>query len=194
MDLSAFENILNILIWGGAGAATLFGLFLGFWILRLPKGDEKMNAIASAIQEGAAAYLMRQYAVVGIVAVILAGVIFQFLSLNSAIGFIIGAVASALAGLIGMLVAVRANVRCAEAAKTGLSEAFDVAFKGGTVTGFLVVGLALASVYGFYQYSNDLPALVSLGFGASLISVFARLGGGIFTKGADVGTDMVGKV
>lgn len=188
------NNLVNILIWGGALAATVYGLFLGGWILRLPKGDEKMNEIASAIQQGAAAYLMRQYVVVAVVAVIMAALIFQFFGLNSAIGFIIGAVASALAGLIGMLVAVRANVRCAEAAKKGLSQAFDVAFKGGTVTGFLVVGLALAAVYGFYQYSNDLRALISLGFGASLISVFARLGGGIFTKGADVGTDMVGKV
>lgn len=188
------SNIINLIIWGGALAATVYGLFLGAWILRLPKGDEKMNEIASAIQQGAAAYLMRQYVVVAVVALVMAALIFQFFGLNSAIGFIIGAVASAVAGLIGMLVAVRANVRCAEAAKKGLSQAFEVAFKGGTVTGFLVVGLALASVYGFYQYANDLRALVSLGFGASLISVFARLGGGIFTKGADVGTDMVGKV
>jgi K(+)-stimulated pyrophosphate-energized sodium pump len=188
------SNIANILIWGGALAATIYGLFLGGWILRLPTEDEKMNEIATAIQQGAAAYLMRQYVVVSVVALVMAVLIFQFFGLNSAIGFVIGAVASAVAGLIGMLVAVRANVRCAEAAKKGLSQAFEVAFKGGTVTGFLVVGLALASVYGFYQYSHDLRALVSLAFGASLISVFARLGGGIFTKGADVGADMVGKV
>lgn len=188
------ENLVNILIWSGAGLATLYGLFLTYNILKLPTGSPKMVEIASAIQEGAAAYLRQQYFVVAIVAVILSAFIFQFLGLNSAVGFLIGAVFSALAGFIGMFVAVRANIRCAEAAKHGLASAFDVAFKGGTVTGFLVVGLALAAVYGFYQYTEDIPALVSLGFGASLISVFARLGGGIFTKGADVGGDMVGKV
>ncbi len=188
------NNLANTLIWGGALAATIYGLFLGGWILKQPRGDEKMNEIASAIQQGAAAYLTRQYTVVGVVALVLAALIFQFFGLNSALGFIVGSVSSAFAGLIGMLVAVRANVRCAEAAKKGLPQAFEVAFKGGTVTGFLVVGLALAAVYGFYQYSQDLPSLISLGFGASLISVFARLGGGIYTKGADVGTDMVGKV
>ncbi len=184
----------NYLIYGAAGAAILYGLILAAWVLRLPTGSEKMMEIAKAIQEGAAAYLKRQYSVVAVVAVILAIVIFFTLGLNSAQGFILGAVSSAIAGLIGMLVAVRTNVRCAEAAKTGLAEAFGVAYKGGTVTGFLVVGLALAATYGFYQYAQDIPSLISLGFGASLISVFARLGGGIYTKGADVGTDMVGKV
>lgn len=185
---------LNLLIWGAAIAATVYGLILAVLVLQLPTGNDKMREIALAIQQGAAAYLMRQYTVVAIVAVIAASLIYQFLNLHSAIGFIVGAFFSGLAGLIGMLVAVRANVRCAEAAKGGLSKAFDVAFRGGTVTGFLVVGLALASVYGFYQYTNDLQALISLGFGASLISVFARLGGGIYTKGADVGGDMVGKL
>ncbi len=183
-----------MLIWGAAGAATLYGLVLIYWVLRLPSGSEKMVEIALAIQQGAKAYLMRQYKVVAVVAVIIAFLISQFLDFNSALGFLVGALSSAMAGLIGMLVAVRANARCAEAAKSGLSRAFEVAYKGGTVTGFLVVGLALAAVYGFYQYTKDVNALVSLGFGASLISVFARLGGGIYTKGADVGTDMVGKV
>ncbi|MBI2596136.1 sodium-translocating pyrophosphatase [Candidatus Daviesbacteria bacterium] len=187
-------DYISLLIWGAAGAAVLYGLALIWWVLRLPTGSEKMMEIASAIQQGAAAYLVRQYKVVAVVAAIIAFLISQFLDLNSALGFLVGAVASALAGLIGMLVAVRANIRCTEAAKNGLPRAFEVAYKGGTVTGFLVVGLALAAVYGFYQYTHDVNALVSLGFGASLISVFARLGGGIYTKGADVGTDMVGKV
>src|SRR5258708_457678 len=182
------------LIYGGALAAIIYGLILSYLILRLPTGSDQMREIASAIQQGAAAYLLRQYTVVALVAAVVASLVYQFFGLNSALGFVLGAVASAIAGLIGMLVAVRANVRCAEAAKKGLGQAFDVAFKGGTVTGFLVVGLALAAVYGFYQYTADVNALVSLGFGASLISVFARLGGGIYTKGADVGTDMVGKV
>lgn len=185
---------LNILIWAGAAAATLYGAFLSYTILKLPTGNDKMRAIASAIQEGATAYLTRQYMVVALVALVVAALVYQFISLNSALGFIVGAFFSALAGLFGMLIAVRANIRCAEAAKKGLGAAFGVAFKGGAVTGFLVVGLALGVIYGFYQLTNDIPALVSLGFGASLISVFARLGGGIYTKGADVGGDMVGKV
>lgn len=192
--MELLTNNISFLIFGSAAAAIIYGLILVSWIISLPKGDEKMNSIARAIQEGARAYLLRQYAVVAVVALILSSVIHQMLGLNSAVGFLIGAVASAVAGLIGMLVAVSANVRCAESAKVGLSKAFDVAFKGGAVTGFFVVGLALLSVYGFYQYTQDLKSLVALGFGASLISVFARLGGGIYTKGADVGTDMVGKV
>ncbi|MFA5932902.1 MAG: sodium-translocating pyrophosphatase [Microgenomates group bacterium] len=192
MDL--ILNNINLLIWGSAGAALLYGMVLSFWILMLPSGDEKMKEIASAIQEGAAAYLMKQYTTVSMVAVVITIAIYIFLGMSSAVGFLIGAAFSALAGYIGMNVAVRANIRCAEAAKSGLSQAFDVAYKGGAVTGFLVVGLALAAVYGFYQNTGDLKALISLGFGGSLISVFARLGGGIFTKGADVGTDMVGKI
>lgn len=185
---------LNLFIWAGAAAATIYGLVLSFLILKLPTGNDKMREIASAIQEGARAYLTRQYMVVGLVALVIASLIYQFISLNSALGFIIGAFFSGVAGLVGMLIAVRANIRCAEAAKKGLASAFDVAFKGGSVTGFLVVGFALGVVFGFYQFTHDIPALVSLGFGASLISVFARLGGGIYTKGADVGGDMVGKV
>ena len=194
------NNLVNILVWGGALAATVYGLLLVAWILRLPAGSDKMTEIAAAIQVGASAYLQRQYQVVAIIAVLMAVLVYFFFGTTYVVGFLWGAVASAIAGLIGMVVAVRANVRCAEAAKTGLSEAFDVAYKGGSVTGFLVVGLALASVIGFYSYSQSvdptksITSLISLGFGASLISVFARLGGWIFTKGADVGGDMVGKV
>ncbi|MBI4040076.1 sodium-translocating pyrophosphatase [Candidatus Daviesbacteria bacterium] len=184
----------NFLIWGAVAASLIYGGVLIGWIMRLPSGDEKMQSIARAIQEGAGAYLKRQYLVVAVVAVVLAAVIYFALGMTSAVGFLVGAICSALAGLIGMSVAVRANVRCAEAAKKGLKPAFDIAYRGGAVTGFLVVGLALAAVYGFYQYTGDLKALVSLGFGGSLISVFARLGGGIYTKGADVGADLVGKI
>lgn len=192
--MEAILNNTNLIIWGAVAAALFYGLILSLWILRLPSGDEKMKEIAAAIQEGASAYLFRQYTVVGIVAVALAALLFFAFGVFSAIGFLIGAIFSALAGFIGMNVAVRANVRCAEAAKKGLSEAFNVAYRGGAVTGFLVVGLALAAVYGFYQYTQSLQALVALGFGGSLISVFARVGGGIFTKGADVGADLVGKL
>ncbi len=192
--MESFTQNINLFIWAGAAAATLYGAFLSFNILKLPTGNEKMRAIAAAIQEGAAAYLTRQYMVVALVALVMTAFIFQFISLNSALGFVIGALFSAIAGFVGMMIAVRANIRCAEAAKKGLAQAFDVAFKGGSVTGFLVVGLALGTVYGFHNFANDIPALVSLGFGASLISVFARLGGGIYTKGADVGGDMVGKL
>jgi len=175
--------------------AILYGLYLIAEILSKDAGDEKMQEIAKAIQEGAAAYLSRQYMVVALVAVVMAVLIYFALGQNSAIGFLIGAFFSALAGFIGMSVAVRANVRVAEAAKKGLSEAFSLAYKGGAVTGFLVVGLALSAVWGFYQYTGgDLKALIGLGFGGSLISVFARLGGGIYTKGADVGADLVGKL
>ncbi|TSC65917.1 MAG: K(+)-stimulated pyrophosphate-energized sodium pump [Microgenomates group bacterium Gr01-1014_80] len=186
---------LNILIWGSSGLAILYGLYLIADILGKDAGDAKMQEIARAIQEGAAAYLSRQYMVVALVALVMAAIIYFTLGQNSAIGFLVGAFFSGLAGFIGMSVAVRANVRVAEAAKSGLSEAFSLAYKGGAVTGFLVVGLALASVYGFYQYTGgDIRALVGLGFGGSLISVFARLGGGIYTKGADVGADLVGKL
>lgn len=192
--MTAITGSINYLIWGASGAAILYGLLLTAWIMKLPAGDERMRSIASAIQEGAWAYLTRQYTIVALVAVALAVVLYSFLGVTSAVGFLIGAFFSALAGFVGMSVAVRANVRCAEAAKSGLSKAFDVAYRGGAVTGFIVAGLALGAVYGFYQVTGDLRSLVSLGFGGSLISVFARLGGGIYTKGADVGADLVGKL
>ncbi|QQG43561.1 MAG: sodium-translocating pyrophosphatase [Candidatus Daviesbacteria bacterium] len=186
---------INLIIWAAVALSLIYGGWLVTEILRRGAGDEKMQEIALAIQEGANAYLKRQYSVVAVVALILIALIYQFLGLNTALGFFIGAVLSALAGFIGMSVAVRSNVRVAEAAKHGLSQAFTLAYKGGAVTGFLVVGLALGAVYGFYQYTGgDIKGLIGLGFGGSLISVFARLGGGIYTKGADVGADLVGKV
>ncbi|EKD85454.1 MAG: hypothetical protein ACD_38C00020G0006 [uncultured bacterium] len=188
-------NNANLIIWAAAFAALAYGFWLIFEILRKDSGDEKMREIASAIQIGASAYLQRQYRVVAIVAVVLGALIYYLLGINSAVGFLVGATLSALAGFIGMSIAVRANVRVAQEARKGLEGAFILAYKGGAVTGFLVVGLALAAVYGFYQYTGgDLKSLISLGFGGSLISVFARLGGGIFTKGADVGADLVGKI
>lgn len=178
-----------------AGAlAIVYGVLLTAWILRQKQGDKKMIEIATAIQEGASAYLNRQYTVVGVVGLLIFLVLFWKFNSITAIGFVVGAVASAAAGYIGMNVAVRANVRTANAAKTGLSAALDTAFKGGAVTGMMVVGLALISVAGFYYFTNDIKALIGLAFGSSLISVFARLGGGIFTKGADVGADLVGKI
>jgi K(+)-stimulated pyrophosphate-energized sodium pump len=187
---------------GAAILAIVFGFLLMRWILKLPAGDEKMQSIAKAIQEGAKAYLNRQYKTVAIVAVILF-VLLLFLGIYASLGFLVGAAASALAGYLGMYISVRANVRTTEAAKSGLKNALNVAFRGGTVTGLFVVGLALLAVtgffmllvYGFKQEAGDaVKALVGLGFGGSLISVFARLGGGIYTKGADVGADLVGKV
>ncbi len=171
-----------------------YGLFLARTILRKSPGNEKMQSIANAIAEGAKAYLNRQYKTIGAIAVILFFVLWFGLGIYSAVGFIVGAFLSALAGYVGMNVSVRANVRTTEAAKEGLSKALGLAFRGGTVTGLLVVGLALLGVAVIYLATGDMKALVGLGFGASLISVFARLGGGIFTKAADVGADLVGKV
>jgi K(+)-stimulated pyrophosphate-energized sodium pump len=188
----------NSYLWYALGAsilALLYGVFLIVKILKQPRGEGKMLEIASAIQAGAKAYLTRQYKTVGIVALVIIAIMWVAkFSAHTIEGFILGAVLSAAAGFIGMNISVRANVRTTEAAKKGLGAALSLAFEGGAVTGLFVVGLGLLSVTGFYMLTRDLGALVGLAFGSSLISVFARLGGGIFTKGADVGTDMVGKI
>lgn len=174
-------------------AAILYGVIISFRIVSLSPGTAKMREIADAIAQGASAYLSRQYRVIGIVALIIFFALWALLSFSVAIGFLIGAVASAASGFIGMNISVRANVRTAEAAKKGLASALSVAFSGGAVTGLLVVGLALLAVAGYFGATGDIQGLVGLGFGGSLISIFARLGGGIYTKGADVGADLVGK-
>ncbi len=186
-------SIISIAI-ASSIAAIIVALVLIAKVMREPSGDKKMQDIAHAIQVGARAYLNRQYKTVAIVAVAAAALIWWGLGLTTMIAFLVGAIASALAGYIGMNVSVRANVRTTEAAKSGLKKSLSLAFRGGTVTGLLVVGLALLSVSVFYAITGNVTALIGLGFGGSLISVFARLGGGIFTKGADVGADLVGKV
>ncbi len=204
MDVSTAVIAFSI---ATAAAGIAYGLYLTSWVVKLDPGNAEMQRIARAIQEGAAAYLNRQYRTVGVVAAVLFAILWaaglwsdQF-GLLTAIGFLVGAVASATAGYVGMNIAVRANVRTAQAAHEGLNSALTVAFRGGAVTGLLLIGLGLLALSGFYAVAKHfagqekaIHALLSLGFGGSLISVFARVGGGIYTKAADVGADLVGKV
>jgi K(+)-stimulated pyrophosphate-energized sodium pump len=190
-----------------AAAGIAYGLYLAMWVFKLNAGNAKMQEIAKAIQEGAGAYMNRQYRTVGVVAAVLfvilwaGGLASDKFGLLTAVGFLVGAGASALAGYVGMIIAVRANVRTAQAAHDGMNAALTVAFRGGAVTGLLLIGLGLLAITGFYTLASQfagqdkaIHALLSLGFGGSLISVFARVGGGIYTKAADVGADLVGKV
>src|SRR5437763_9753423 len=178
----------------GGLAAVAFAVVLIFLVLNQPNGNDRMREIAAAIQEGAAAYLNRQYTVIAIIGVIIAVVIGFFINWTTAVLYVVGAVLSASAGYVGMNIAVRANVRTAEAARGGLNKALQVAFRGGAVTGFMVVGLGLLGVSAAYLVFKNPDALVGLAFGASLVALFAQLGGGIYTKAADVGADLVGKV
>jgi K(+)-stimulated pyrophosphate-energized sodium pump len=203
MDFFVDHAVLFALVC--AGVAIVYGLYLTWWLLRQPAGNERMREISRAVQEGAAAYLRKQYTTVAFVAVVpfLAIGFYNELGWGTAIGFLVGALLSAAAGFIGMNVAVRSNVRTAEAGREGVGPAFRVAFRAGSVTGLLVVGLGLFGVAGYYWVLTDwlgnsqesaVDDLIGLAFGGSLISVFARLGGGIFTKAADVGADLVGKI
>ena len=195
-------NYLPLICTLVGAAGVLFAIILAVVVKGAPAGNEKMQEIANAIKEGAIAYLNRQLKSMGIAGIIIFAIIIFTLGVKTAIGFLLGAVASFLAGYIGMRVSVLANVRTAEAAKAGLAKGLSMAFKGGSVTGMIVAGLALTAVAGYYTILISMGtatreaviALVALGFGGSLISIFARLGGGIFTQGADVGADLVGKV
>ncbi|MGH2566836.1 MAG: sodium/proton-translocating pyrophosphatase, partial [Bacteroidota bacterium] len=179
---------------GASVIGVLYGLYLAFWVNRQEKGNERMIAISNAIAEGARAYLKRQNITISYIAVILFIALGFSFNWVTASGFLVGAILSGLAGYIGMMISVQANTRTAAAAKRGLGPALQLAFRGGAVTGLLVASLGLLGVAGFYAATRDISALVALGFGGSLISIFARLGGGIFTKAADVGADLVGKV
>jgi K(+)-stimulated pyrophosphate-energized sodium pump len=197
----SYENLFLIILCC-AGLALFYGLFVSRSILKLPAGTQRMQEIAAAIQEGAKAYLNRQYQTIGAVGTVIAVALWPLMGLHVALGFVLGALLSGVAGYIGMYVSVRANVRTAEAARTGLEKALSLSFRSGAVTGMLVVGLGLAGIAAYFggleqlgfETRKILEALVALSFGASLISIFARLGGGIFTKGADVGADLVGKI
>ena len=192
------------LVFGCALLSLIYGAFTSKSILSCSDGDEKMKSIARAIQEGAQAYLNRQYSTIFFVGIIIAAFLYYVIGFYVSLGFVIGAILSGLAGYIGMIVSVRANVRTAEAAKHGLQPALDISFKAGAITGFLVVGFGLLGMISYYAYLISvfgdyggrelIEPLIALSFGASLISIFARLGGGIFTKGADVGADLVGKI
>lgn len=201
------DSAIITLAFVAAVAGIAYGLYLAFWVFKLDAGNAKMQEISKAIQEGAGAYMNRQYRTVGMVAAGLfvllwvAGFASEKFGLITAVGFLVGAGASAIAGYVGMIIAVRANVRTAQAAHKGMNAALTVAFRGGAVTGLLLIGLGLLAVTGFYVLASQVAgqakaihALLSLGFGGSLISVFARVGGGIYTKAADVGADLVGKV
>jgi K(+)-stimulated pyrophosphate-energized sodium pump len=195
-------SIELILILASGVAAVVYGVWARQSVLSYAAGNERMQQIAAAVQEGARAYLNRQYMTIALVGIVIFGIITALLGLRVGIGYVIGSVLSGATGYIGMNVSVQANVRTAEAARTGLDQGLAVAFRAGSVTGMLVAGLALIAVSGYYAFllasgvggRELVDALVALGFGASLISIFARLGGGIFTKGADVGADLVGKV
>lgn len=200
MNLSVITNNAIEICLGAGALSILYGIYLSVMILRKPRGDEKMNAIADAISTGAIAFMRKQYLVITTIGAAIFALLYFFFDFYTALGFAVGAIFSAIAGIVGMSIAVKSNIRTAEAARSGLAQAFGMAFKGGAVTGLMVNGLAILAVTGFYLFLSrqdatpNLAPLIALGFGGSLISVFARLGGGIYTKSADVGTDMVGKI
>ena len=187
-------SIINYLIFTPIVAAIVYSIYTIFWLMNKPAGNDKVQEIGRAIQAGAKAYLNKQYRTLAVVIVALGALIYAFIDPLTAAGFLLGAIASSVTGYIGMNVAVRANTRTAEAARKGVGPSLAIAFRSGSVTGFLVVALGLLSVTGFYLATNSISSIIGLGFGASLISIFARVGGGIFTKAADVGADLVGKV